>query len=204
MPLLHWQRSSLVRWSLCRLIRIDWTEVDSDKLLGDWVAVIQRLPFSAKRTFLQCLGRSQVEKSLFFCTELSQVLELPVEDVGIHCSTCILLQLDCKPQLDPATFCVFELRCWLENSFFYPVFIGRTVSLANFGSRLADCSSATKVAEQQPDSGWLNNQTESGWLEILVVVIADNNLPVIPISSGFTAAVSFCQGRHDSSPAVAG
>ena len=53
-------------------------------------------------------------------------------------------------------------------------------------------------------AGWLNNQTESGWLEILVVVIADNNLPVIQISSGFTAAVSFCQDWHDSSPAVAG
>ena len=68
------------------------------------------------------------------------------------------------------------------------------------------CSSEflPRLTEQQPDSGWLNNQTESGWLEILVVVIADNNLPVIQISSHLTAAVSFCQGWHDSSPAVAG
>ena len=66
-----------------------------------------------------------------------------------------------------------------------------------------------RLAEQQPDSGWLNNQTESGWLEILVVVIADNNLPVIQISilvvvSGLTAAVSFCQGWQSSSLTVAG
>ena len=57
-----------------------------------------------------------------------------------------------------------------------------------------------RLAEQQPDSGWLNNQTESGWLEILVVVIADNNLPVIQISSHLTAAVSFCQGWHEQQP----
>ena len=55
------------------------------------------------------------------------------------------------------------------------------------------------MAEQQPDSGWLNNQTESGWLEILVVVIADNNLPVIQISSHLTAAVSFWLARQQPS-----
>ena len=60
------------------------------------------------------------------------------------------------------------------------------------------------MAEQQPDSGWLNNQTESGWLEILVVVIADNNLPVIQISSHLTAAVSFCQAWQAAQLVVVG